>query len=288
MKIAFLGLGAMGYPMAGRVAQRFETAVWNRTESVAIRHSLEYGSRPVALDEVCASDVVMTCLASAAVVVEVVDRVLPLLRAGTVWIDCTSGEPEVTRELGSRLAGVGVDLLDAPVSGMAHAARAGDLTMLVGGAEDVLDRVRDVVMATSSRVVRTGGVGSAHLVKAANNALFATSFWAAAEVFGALAAAGVEPMRALEAVNACSGRSYLTEQFLPRFVLPRSVESSYRVGQNQANLDTMLSAPELDADRLLLLHAVHEAYASVIARCGPDADAAETFHKIGTRAVDDA
>ncbi|MCW2658005.1 MAG: 3-hydroxyisobutyrate dehydrogenase [Jatrophihabitans sp.] len=288
MKIAFLGLGAMGYPMAGRVAQRFETAVWNRTESVAIRHSAEYGSRPVALDEVCASDVVMTCLASAAVVVEVVDRVLPLLRAGTVWIDCTSGEPEVTRELGSRLAGVGVDLLDAPVSGMAHAARAGDLTMLVGGAEDVLDRVRDVVMATSSRVVRTGGVGSAHLVKAANNALFATSFWAAAEVFGALAAAGVEPMRALEAVNACSGRSYLTEQFLPRFVLPRSGESSYRVGQNQANLDTMLSAPELDADRLLLLHAVHEAYASVIARCGPDADAAETFHKIGTRAVDDA
>jgi 3-hydroxyisobutyrate dehydrogenase len=224
-------------------------------------------------------------------VVDVAERVLPSLRAGTVWVDCTSGEPEVTRALAARFAGVGVDLLDAPVSGMAHAARTGELTMLVGGADGVLDRVRDVLLAVSSRLVRTGDVGSAHLVKAANNTLFATSFWAAAEVFAALAAAGVEPTRALDAVNACSGRSYVTEQFLPRFVLPDAVESSYRVGQNQANLDTMLGTPGLDSDPSALVRAVRDAYASLIARQGPDADAAETFAEIGnrlTRAADDA
>jgi 3-hydroxyisobutyrate dehydrogenase len=92
-RVAFLGLGAMGYPMAGRIAARFGTLVWNRTEAVACRHAEEFGTRPAGLADLADVDVVVSCLASAPVVAAVADAARPSLRPGSVWVDCTSGEP---------------------------------------------------------------------------------------------------------------------------------------------------------------------------------------------------
>lgn len=281
LQVAFAGLGAMGYPMAGRIAARFPTSVWNRTASVADRHSAEFGTKAAGLAALGVADVVISCLASSAVVATVVDRALPDLRTGTVWVDCTSGRPGSSRDIAARLAAAGVSFLDAPVSGMAHGARAGALTALVGGPEATLERVRPVLDAVCGRILHTGGPGTGYLVKAANNALFAGAFWLAAEVLGGLRDAGVDPARALECVNASSGRSFVTEQFLPDFVIPSAAPSSYRLAQSGRDVETFLEALPADGWHPTLLSALASGYAELIASTGSTVGAAQAFDAIG-------
>jgi 3-hydroxyisobutyrate dehydrogenase len=282
-RVAFLGLGAMGYPMAGRVAARFDTLVWNRTEAVARRHAEEFGTRPGSLGDLHDVDVVVSCLASAPVVAAVADAARASLRPGSVWVDCTSGEPEASRALARDLAAAGIEFLDAPVSGMAHGARAGTLTVLVGGPVESVDRARPVLEAMAGRIVHTGAVGTGVLAKAANNALFAGAFWMVAEVVAAAGEAGLDADRLLESVNASSGRSALTEDFLPRFVLPDPAASSYRLGQSARDVAALLAAtgappggaPGALSDLL-------RRYQELVDRLGPQADAAQAFDAIAT------
>jgi 3-hydroxyisobutyrate dehydrogenase len=286
--VAFVGLGAMGYPMAGRTAARFPTSVWNRTAAVAAKHSAEFGTRTIALTELDSARVVITCLASTTAVAEVIERALPYLRAGTVWVDCTSGHPEVSRALAGTLAAAGVDYLDAPVSGMANGARAGTLTAIVGGGADVLERVRPVLESMCTRILHAGGVGAGHLVKAANNTLFAGGFWLAAEVLTRLCDAGIDPVRALECVNASSGQSFVSSRFLPDFVVPDRSDSSYRLGQSHRDIETFETASATagaagPARQGGLVSWLEQAYVELAARLGPDADAGAAFDGIGLR-----
>jgi 3-hydroxyisobutyrate dehydrogenase len=282
MTVVFAGLGAMGYPMAGRLALRFPTAVWNRTSEVADRHSAEFGTRAVDVDDFGDADVVVTCLASSAVVATLVDRVLPQLNESTVWVDCTSGQPEPSRTLAARLASRGIEYLDAPVSGMAAGARAGTLTAIVGGSAEALDTVRPVLDSMCAQVVHAGGVGAGHLVKAANNTLFAGSFWLVAEVLARLADAGIDQERALQCINASSGRSFATERFVPDYVLPSPTSSSYRLGQSHRDVETFLAATSAPRQEQLVGRLEH-AYAELTAALGDTADAAPTFDAIGRR-----
>jgi 3-hydroxyisobutyrate dehydrogenase len=279
--VGWIGLGAMGYPMAGRATSRFRTLVWNRTGSVAERHADEYGSVSVSLEQAVAADVVLSCLSDTAAVARIVDATASALVPGTIWVDCTSGAPAASREVAQRLAGLGVDYLDAPVSGMVRGARAGTLTMLIGGDPAVLARVQTVLRTMAEKIVHVGPVGTGHLAKAANNSLFAISFWAAAEALGGLAAAGVPVPAALEAINASSGRSYLTERFLAECVLTEPPAPGYRLGQSTIDIGLLIDALATSgAGRPRLLAAVHSWYAEVAARVGEDADAARAFATI--------
>ncbi|MCH1927256.1 NAD(P)-binding domain-containing protein, partial [Shewanella sp. C31] len=129
-KVAFLGLGAMGYPMAGHLARRFRTLVWNRTFAKALRPQEEFGSEAVPLEGVAEARVVFTCLPTTKEVAEVAEALLPHLRPGTYWVDATSGAPEASRRLAERLAQRGVTYLDAPVSGGTVGAERGTLTVM--------------------------------------------------------------------------------------------------------------------------------------------------------------
>jgi 3-hydroxyisobutyrate dehydrogenase len=279
MRVGFVGLGAMGRPMAARLAGPYETVVWNRTAAVAAEHAARYGSVAGSLAEAVSAPVVVSCLSDSPAVGEVIDAGAGWLRPGAVWIDCTSGDPAASRALAERLARVGVDYLDAPVSGMAHGARDGTLTILVGGAAEVLDRVRPVLAVLGSTVVHVGGTGTGHLVKAANNTLFATAFWATAEVFAMLEGTGIEASVALTALNASSGRSYLTEQFLTAFVRPGGAESSYRLGQNVHNVETLLRG--CGEARMSAIADVARRYRRLVEQVGPSAGAVESFAAIG-------
>lgn len=281
--VAFLGLGRMGYPMAAQIATRFPALVWNRTASVAARHSAEFGTRVIGLTDLGSADVVVTCLASSSAVDDVADRGLAYIRRGTVWIDCTSGRPDQSRAFGERLAAAGVDFLDAPVSGMAHRARDGTLTAIVGGRTEVLDRVRPVLDSICARIHHVGDVGAGHLVKAANNTLFAGGFWLAAEVLARLADAGIDPSVALDCFNASSGRSFVTEKFLPEFVVPAASDSSYRLGQSHRDVETFRAAVASAApNRDCLIGWLEHAYSDLSARVGTGADAGAAFDGIGS------
>lgn len=270
--VAFVGLGAMGGPMAAHLPPVVDTLVWNRTAAVAERHAERHGSRAVELGEVAGADVVVSCLSRTVDVVDVARQLADRLRAGTVWVDCTSGEPEPSRVLAARLGEHGVDYLDAPVSGGTAGAEAGTLTVMAGGDAAVLDRVRPVLEAFAARVVHVGPVGAGHAVKAVNNTLLAANLWAAGEGLVALAKAGVPAATALEVVNASSGRSFPSEVLVPERVVTREFPVTFTLGLLAK--DVGIAQGVLDAARVPapVLRQVGELLAVAVRELGPDVD----------------
>lgn len=231
MRVAYAGLGAMGGPMAMNLAKSFETIVWNRTHSRATKHAEAYGTIAVAtLDELAQVDVVCTCLPTDVEVKLLAETLGAKLREGTVWLDHTSGAASGSRQIAALLASFGVSYLDAPVSGGTVGAQAGKLTVMVGGDKAKLDAVADVLDAVAAKVVHVGPVGTGMAVKAVNNALMATSLWAASEGLAALKALGVPAPMSLEVINSSSGRSFATEQLIAHQVVTRKFTPTFAVG----------------------------------------------------------
>src|ERR1051325_5583403 len=118
MKIAFIGLGAMGFPMARHLSKQHELLVWNRTREKAERHAREHGTT-IANDlaDCAAAEAIITMLPTSVEVDEVVAQLLPHVRPGTLWIDATSGDPNMSKETAKRLAEKQVAFVDAPLPG---------------------------------------------------------------------------------------------------------------------------------------------------------------------------
>jgi len=216
-KVAFVGLGAIGWPMAARLAETMPTLVWSRRPEVAERHAAEHGSTAVAVADLADVDVLVTCLPTSAEVEELIDRIGGL-KSGAVLVDTTSGDPARSRAIAARLAEAGADFIDSPISGGVRGAEQGALTAMVGGSAEVLDRVRPVLDAFCTSIVHLGEVGAGHAVKSVNNTLMGIGLWASSEGFGVLRALGVADAPALEAINSGSGRSYATERHLGRLI----------------------------------------------------------------------
>ena len=187
MKVAFLGLGDIGAPMASHLARDpFDLVVWNRTASKAEDFVREHKARVARTPAEAVRDaqVVITCLPSSVEVEAVLhgeNGMLESLRGGAVLIDCTSGDPPTSRSIAAELGGRGVEFIDAPVSGGTTAAKAGTLTVMWGGEESVFERVRLVMEAFGKKIVHAGPVGSGDALKAVNNALLAVHILSAAE-----------------------------------------------------------------------------------------------------------
>ncbi|MES2525363.1 MAG: NAD(P)-dependent oxidoreductase, partial [Gemmatimonadota bacterium] len=213
-RIAFLGLGAIGTPMARHLVRpEFDLVVWNRTAGRATDFAAaQPGARVAATPAAAAADrdIVITCLPVSADVEGLLDGpdgLLAGLRAGATLVDCTSGDPATSRRMAARLAERGIAFLDAPVSGGVTGAEQGKLTVMVGGDGAVLERVRPVLDCFGARVVHCGAVGTGDALKAVNNALLAMHIWGTAEGLVALEKAGVRSDVALDVINASSGRS---------------------------------------------------------------------------------
>lgn len=231
---AFLGLGAMGYPMAAHLVRQAQasggrTLVWNRTPDKAQRHAQEHGSEAVTLEGVAQADVLFTCLPTSAEVDELISVLAPQLRPGVLWVDCTSGHPDAARWQRSTLAAHGVKFLDAPVSGGTSGAEAGTLTVMLGGPTEDVEAARPH-LAFAGKVVRVGDTGAGFAVKAVNNMLLAVNLWAAGEGLAALGRSGVELGAALDVINASSGRSNASENLIGQRVLTREFPVTFALG----------------------------------------------------------
>jgi 3-hydroxyisobutyrate dehydrogenase len=235
-RVAFLGLGAIGAPMARHLARPpFELAVWNRTAAKAEAFGAAHPGARVATspaDAARGAAYVVTCLPTSHEVEALLDGPLGLLAGlapGTLFIDCTSGDPETSRRIAARLAERGVGFVDAPVSGGVKGAEQGKLTVMVGGEGVLLDRARPVLEAFGEKIVHCGPVGTGDALKAVNNALLAVHIWSAAEGLATLEKAGVRADVALDVINASSGRSNSSMNLFPERVLTRAFPRTFRL-----------------------------------------------------------
>jgi 3-hydroxyisobutyrate dehydrogenase len=264
MNIAFLGLGAIGRPMAARVAASgMSLTVWNRTSSRAADFAKQFNARDASTpaDAARGADVVITCMPTSQDVeslLEGPEGLLAGLASGTTFIDCTSGDPATSRRLRDALATKGVAYIDAPVSGGTSGAEKGTLTIMVGGDPAVLERARPVLATFGQKIVHCGDVGAGDAVKAVNNAFLATHILAAAEGLAALVKMGVDPKVALDVINASSGRSNASMNLIPERVITRAFPRTFRLALLEKDVgiaagvarDTRVPAPilQLTAD----------------------------------------
>jgi len=235
MNTAFLGLGAIGRPMAARiVAAGMPLLVWNRTtehaETFAREHKARQAKSPA--DAVAGADVVVTCLSTSPDVYSLLDGpdgMLAGIQTGSIVVDCTSGDPGTSRRIAQRLADRGAEFIDAPVSGGVSGAEKGTLTVMVGGDAAVLERARPVIEAFGQKIVHCGGIGAGDTVKAVNQAFLAIHLLSAAEGLATLVKEGVDPAKALEVINASSGRSNSSMNLIPERVLTRAFPRTFRL-----------------------------------------------------------
>jgi len=286
LRTAFLGLGAIGTPMARHlVSGPFDLVVWNLTGARAEDFASAQGARFAATPAVAAAgrDVVITCLPTSrevAALLDGPDGLLASLAPGSTLLDCTSGDPATSREIAARLAERGVHFVDAPVSGGVSGAEAGTLTVMCGGNADAIGRVRPLLDAFGKRIVHAGPVGAGHALKAVNNALLAMNLWGAAEGLAALASAGVRPDLALEVINVSSGRSNATENLFPERVLTGAFPRTFRAAL--LDKDVGIAADLARAQRVPspLLQLTAELWRLAHIELGEDADHVEVVRVV--------
>lgn len=286
---AFLGLGAIGAPIARHVASVSDLAVWNRTsaraEDFARTARARVATRPA--DAAVGASIVFTCLPTSREVETVLfgeEGAASVLHPGSIVVDCTSGDPAGSRRIAERLRTQGVDFIDAPVSGGTSGAEAGTLTVMVGGDPAVLERVRPIVESFAGKIVHCGPLGAGDAVKAVNNALLAVHIWATGEGLAALSKMGVDPRVALEVINASSGRSNTSMNLFPERVLTRAFPRTFRLALLDKDTriatdlarETRTPAEILDLTSRLLAEARKE--------LGEDADHVEAVRTIERRA----
>jgi 3-hydroxyisobutyrate dehydrogenase len=234
MVIGFLGLGAIGGPLAAHLARRWQLTVYNRTIARAVEFAERHPARVAATARAAASgaDVIVTCLPTSReveAILEGPDGLLAGLGSGTLFLDCTSGDPATSRRIASRLAERQVAFADAPVSGGTNGAEAGTLTVMVGGEEETYRRALPILSAFGKRIEHLGPVGTGHAMKAINNALLAVNILAVGEGLVALVKAGVPARTAVEVLNASSGRSFVSEVLVPERVLTGRWPKTFRL-----------------------------------------------------------
>lgn len=220
LKVGFVGLGAMGGPMAKRVLEAgFELSVWNRNVE-RTRDIVERGATlakdPAALAE--SSDVVMSCLLGSDAIEEVYRGKRGLLAGaheGLILVEHGTFNPEFAKSLGNEAAMLGASFVDAPVSGGSSAANAGTLVTMVGGDAAAEASVREVAGAYASSIEWLGPVGSGLMLKLVNQMLVTAHVAAACEAAALVQLLPIDPAAATRALNHGWASSAMLSRCLP-------------------------------------------------------------------------
>ena len=176
LRVGFVGLGAMGLPMARNLHQAGLLAgVWNRSPAKAEMLSAETGvaAAPTLAALGAACELVVSCVSADQDLLDVVDALAPALRPGSIVADCSTVASGTARAAAARLAEVGAGFLDCPVSGGTEGAAAGTLSIMVGGEESTLERARPALEAMGANITLMGPVGAGQAAKATNQIMVA-------------------------------------------------------------------------------------------------------------------
>ena len=212
-RVAFLGLGIMGWPQAANIAHAgFDLTVWNRTRNRGEQFCAEHSAHlaATAQEAAASADVTITMVPDVPEVEAVIfgERGAAAgLREGTLAIDMSTIAPDASLSIGQRLREQRVGFLDAPVSGSRPKAEDGTLTIMVGGEAADFERARPVLEAMGQLVVHVGPQGHGSLVKLINNTLAAINAAALGEALLLAERAGVDTEALREVVAASSGSS---------------------------------------------------------------------------------
>lgn len=255
--IAFIGLGAMGKPMAINIAKAgYSLKVFDLFKP-AVEEMVAQGAIAVAspCEAALDSDLVFMSLPNATIVGNVVtadNGVLAGSHPGQIIVDLSSVTPGHTKKMAALASVKGVEYLDAPVSGGVAGAIAGTLTIMVGGEPTVFERCREILLVVGKKLYHVGAVGAGDTLKLVNNMLLGINMAGVAEALTLGVKAGLDPKIMLEVIGASSGRSYALEAKVPNFVLRGNFEPGFAIDLQYKDLEMATqTAKELGMPLLL-------------------------------------
>ncbi len=214
-RVAFVGLGAMGMPLAGHLARAgLLSAVWNRGPAKAQQAAKQFNvSAPEHLADVTPlANVIVLCVSADSDVLSVVETLAPLLQEGSVIVDhstVSSVTAHTAREIARKY---GSDFIDAPVSGGVEGAKNGKLSVMVGGASESLERVRPVLECYAAKITHMGDIGAGQNTKAVNQVMVAGIAQAVCEGLALGEKLGLDPAALLPTLGAGAAGNWFLEK----------------------------------------------------------------------------
>ena len=216
MRIGFIGLGNVGGKLAGSLQRNGFDLTVRDLDPVAAQPFLDAGASwagsPREMAEAC--DTIITCLPSPAACSEVMeadDGILAGLSAGRVWMEMSTTDEAEVRRMGALVQAVGAEPVDCPVSGGCHRAATGNIAILAGCERSTFERVLPVLTAMGRRILHTGPLGSASVLKVVTNYLATANLVTLSEALVTAAAAGMDLSTTYEAIRVSSGNSFVHE-----------------------------------------------------------------------------
>ena len=237
-KLGFIGLGQMGRWMAANLLRNgFALTVCDLDlQAVKALTKLGAATAPTPAELGAGVDTTILCLPHKGAVEEVVcgvDGLLQGARPGHLVVDCGTTDYLWTIDFAAKLAPRGVDFVDAPVTGMEKRAEDATLTIMFGGPQRHLEKIRPALDAMGNRIVHMGEVGSGQLAKLVNQLLFNTNMAALAEVLPMAVSLGLDAEKIAQVINTGSGQSFASETFIPHILENRfhhgySLKNAYK------------------------------------------------------------
>lgn len=247
-RIGFIGLGIMGRGMVANLLKAgLPVRVWNRTASrmdPLVQAGAEAGKDPA--DVASGSEIVITCVSDTPDVEEVIlgERgVISGARPGSLVVDMSTISPSVTREVGDRLGEEGLAMLDAPISGGSEGAANGTLSIMVGGAEDQVERAMPAFRAMGKTITHVGPIGAGQTVKLVNQIVVVVNMLAVGEGLLFAEAAGVDLAKTLDAITGGAAGSWMLQNRGPQ-VIERDWRPGFMIDLQQKDLRLALDAAD--------------------------------------------
>jgi len=260
MRVAFLGLGIMGRPMASNlVTAGHEVAVWNRTPGKDVEGA-RIASSPA--DAARNAEVIWLCVSDTKAVETVLfgpQGVHESLTSGQIIVDSSTISPSATRRFAERVGAHGIQYVDAPMTGSKIAAEGGTLIFIVGGEESAIERLKPVFAATGKKIFRMGETGKGQAAKLAMNLQIALIYEGFAEGLTLATKLGVDAATLLPLIEASMVRSGVVEYKAP-FVLKRDFSPNFPLRLMRKDLQLALEAAKEARVKLPGLETVEEIY----------------------------
>ena len=283
MKTAFLGLGVMGFPMAGHLKKGgHELTVYNRTAAKAQKWVETHGGKAAATPAEAAkgADIVFSCVGNDDDLRSIVlgeQGAFAGMSKGAIFVDHTTASANVARELGGVAKGKGLHFLDAPVSGGQAGAENGKLTVMVGGDQADFDRAKPVIDCYARACVLLGGVGSGQLAKMVNQICIAGLVQGLAEGMNFAVKAGLDPAKLVETISKGAAQSWQMENRAMTMVQDK-FDFGFAVDWMRKDLGICLEESKRNGARLPVTALVDQFYAQVQQRGGKRWDTSSLIH----------
>lgn len=246
MKVAFIGMGTMGAPMALNILKAgHEVTVHNRTREREEPVAKAGAKRAASPKEAAAgAEVIITCVSDTPDVEQVIlgdNGVIHGAQAGSIVVDMSTISPAVTRHIAKKLGEKGVKMIDAPVSGGSEGAQKGTLSIMIGGEAEDVEKVRPVLEAMGKTITHVGPIGSGQITKAINQVIIAGTYWGVAEGIAIGLKAGLDMEKVVQAVGSGAAGSWgLTNR--SGNMIQNSYPLGFRVRFHRKDLNIALEA----------------------------------------------